>query len=75
MRALSDSVGKHTAHQVVYEATLRGRERGTDMRTALRDDPRLDGISDAELDSLMDPRGALGSIPRFIDGVVQRLDD
>ncbi|MFM9134334.1 MAG: adenylosuccinate lyase family protein [bacterium] len=74
MRVLSDSVGKHTAHQIVYEATLRGRERGTDMRTALRDDPRLDGITDAELDALLDPRSALGSIPRFVDGVVSRLD-
>lgn len=74
MRALSESIGKHSAHQIVYEATLRGRERGIDMRTALRDDPRLDAISDAELDALMDPRAALGSIPRFIDGVVQRLD-
>ncbi len=74
MRALAERVGKHTAHQIVYEAALGGRERGVDMRSALRDDPRLDRIDDAELDALMDPRAALGSIPRFIDDVVQRLD-
>lgn len=73
MRALADRIGKHAAHQVVYEATLSGRSRGVDMRTALRDDPRLAAIEDTELDLLLDPTGALGSIPRFIDDVLDRL--
>ena len=75
MRALSDRMGKHTAHQVVYEATLSGGERGVDMRTALRDDPRLADIPDAELDALLDPSRALGSISRFVDDVLARLGD
>ena len=75
MRALADRMGKHAAHQVVYEATLSGRERGVDMRTALRDDPRLAALPDSELDALLDPGRALGSIPRFIDDVLERLDD
>lgn len=75
MRALSDRMGKNTAHQVVYEATLSGDERGVDMRTALRDDPRLADIPDAELDALLDPSRALGSISRFVDDVLSRLGD
>ena len=74
MRALSDRVGKHSAHRIVYEASLAGRERGDDLRTALRNDGRLSDISDAELDSLLDPSNALGSIPRYIDALLQRFD-
>lgn len=74
MRALADRAGKHTAHRIVYEAALAGRERGVDLRTALRADARLEQISDAELDALMEPERALGSIPRFIDNVLDRFD-
>lgn len=70
MRALADHVGKHTAHGIVYEAALAGREADVDLRSALRADARLADLDDAELDRLLDPRNALGSIPRFIDGVV-----
>ena len=70
MRALADRVGKHTAHGIVYEAALAGREADVDLRSALRADARLADLDDAELDRLLDPRNALGSIPRFIDGVV-----
>jgi len=74
MRALSDRVGKHTAHRIVYEASLAGRERGDDLRTALRADDRLAAIPDDELDELLDPTRALGSIPRFIDVTLGRLN-
>lgn len=74
MRALADRVGKHTAHRIVYEATLSGIEESLSMREALRADPRLSEIHDEELDRLLDPSEALGSIPRFIDDVLARLD-
>ena len=73
MRALADRVGKHTAHRIVFEAALTGRQRGLDLRTALRADPRLNDVGDAELDGLLEPANALGSIPRFVDAVVGRL--
>lgn len=70
MRALAAHVGKHSAHQIVYQATLAGRESGMDLRAALRTDPRLDAIGDEELDRLLDPRRALGSIPELVDRVL-----
>lgn len=70
MRALADRVGKHTAHRIVYEAALAGRQADVDLRSALRADERLADLDDAELDRLLDPRNALGSIPRFIDSVL-----
>ncbi|MEZ5116878.1 MAG: adenylosuccinate lyase family protein [Candidatus Nanopelagicales bacterium] len=72
MRALADRIGKHSAHQVVYEASRTGREQGVDLRTALRSDARLADIDDQELDRLLDPRAALGSVDRFIDAASAR---
>jgi adenylosuccinate lyase len=70
MRALADRVGKHTAHRIVYEAALAGREADVDLRSALRADHRLADLDDEELDRLLDPRNTLGSIPQFIDRVL-----
>ena len=69
MRALTDLVGKHTAHEVVYAAAMNGIDRDQDFRTALRADSRLDPISDAQLDELLEVRAALGSCAAFADRV------
>jgi adenylosuccinate lyase len=70
LRALSDKLGKHTAHEVVYAATMRGIEAGQDFRTALRNDSRLDIIDDSTLDALLEPAAALGACGAFVDRVV-----
>ncbi len=69
MRALTDRLGKHTAHEVVYAAAMNGIDAGQDFRTALRADARIDAISDAELDDLLDVRASLGSCAAFADRV------
>jgi adenylosuccinate lyase len=69
MRALADRLGKHSAHDTVYSAAMNGIDLGQDFRTALRADPRLDAISDTELDELLDVRASLGSCADFVDRV------
>lgn len=73
LRALSDRLGKHTAHDVVYEASMSGIDAGQDFLTALRADPRLDIIGDDELRALLDVRNALGSAGQFVDRVLAGL--
>ena len=73
MRALADRVGKHTAHQVVYEAAMKGIESGEDFRSALRADPRLDGITEPDLTRLLDVQAALGASGEFVDRVVRSV--
>ena len=55
MRALADRVGKHTAHDVVYEASMKGVESGMGLVDALLADPRvtahLDRSGDRETSS------------------------
>ena len=69
MRALADRIGKHSAHDSVYAAAMRGIDKDQDFRTALRGDPRLDTIPDAELDELLQVRSSLGSCAAFVDRV------
>ena len=69
MRALADRIGKHSAHDTVYAAAMRGIDKDQDFRTALRGDPRLDAIPDAELDELLQVRSSLGSCAAFVDRV------
>jgi adenylosuccinate lyase len=69
MRSLADRIGKHTAHDTVYAVAMEGMRRGQDFRTALRADPRLNAITDADLDRLLDVRASLGSCGAFVDRV------
>jgi adenylosuccinate lyase len=69
MRALSQEVGKHVAHEIVFDVSRRGIGGGITFRQALRLDARLDAITDDHLDVLLDPLQSLGSIPEFVDAV------
>ncbi len=73
LRALSDRLGKHTAHEVVYAAAMQGLDAGQDFRAALRADPRLDVISEDELTGLLDVRRALAAPAMFVDRVLAGL--
>jgi hypothetical protein len=48
---------------------MNGLDAGQDFRAALRADARLDAISDAELDELLEVRASLGSCAAFADRV------
>jgi hypothetical protein len=48
---------------------MTGLDLGQDFRTALRGDPRLDPISDGELDGLLEVQASLGSCAAFVDRV------
>jgi adenylosuccinate lyase len=75
MRALADRLGKHSAHEVVYEAAMNGIRAGQSFRTALRADRRLDAIGDEELAELLQVSRALGSCGVFVDRVVRAHGD
>jgi adenylosuccinate lyase len=71
MRVLADRIGKHAAHQVIYEASVAGRSQQLDLRTALADDPRVTAVlTPAHIDACLDPVAALGSTTAFVDRVL-----
>lgn len=73
MRALAEHTGKQTAHLLVYEAAMAGREAGIPFRAALE---RAAGVTAhlgvADLDRLLDPAEALSSAARYVDRVLER---
>jgi adenylosuccinate lyase len=73
MLALAEKVGKQTAHQIVYEASMRGVERGASFKDALLIDERVTvHLSEKEIDALLDYRAHIGMIPQMVEQVLMR---
>jgi adenylosuccinate lyase len=71
LRALADRVGKHAAHEALYDATMAGLARGASLAEALLADPAItEHLDEAELTRCLDPRSALGAAPAFVDRVL-----
>ena len=71
MFALSDKVGKQTAHDLVYEASMRGIEGGISFEQALMQDQRVAGaLTPEELSKALDPTTYVGLAPRIVDQVL-----
>jgi adenylosuccinate lyase len=71
MFALSDKVGKQTAHDLVYEASMHGFERGISFEQALMQDPRVArALTPEELRKALDPTTYVGLAPQIVDQVL-----
>jgi adenylosuccinate lyase len=76
LRTLADRMGKHAAHQALYDATMAGLQRGVDLAEALLADPAITKhLDEAELSQCLDPRRALGAAPAFVDRVLAAASD
>lgn len=68
MFALSDKMGKQTAHEEVYEAAMHGIESGILFRDALlANDAIRAAVDEDELDALLDPTTYVGAAPELTD--------
>ena len=75
MRHLADRVGKHTAHDIVYDAAMRGFEEGLTFAEAVLGDPRAPGHLDRRrIAELADLDRVMGAGPQFVDRVVREAD-
>ena len=71
MFALADKVGKQSAHELVYEVSMRGIEAGTTFEQALTADPQAQkALGAAELRALLDPTTYVGLAPEIVDRVL-----
>jgi len=70
MFRIADSVGKQTAHEIIYKASMEAVERGITFSEALMENEKLDGVLTCEdLETLLDPIASLG----LATTVVERL--
>lgn len=71
MFALSDKVGKQTAHDLVYEASMHGIERGISFEKALMQDRRVAAaLTSDELRKTLDPATYVGLAPEIVERVL-----
>ena len=75
MRYLADRVGKHTAHDIVYDAAMRGFEEGLSFAEAVLGDPRVPTHLDRRrIADLSDIDRVMGAGPQFVDRVIREAD-
>jgi adenylosuccinate lyase len=75
MFALSDKVGKQTAHELVYEASMHGIEQGVTLEQSLMKNDRVRAaLTVEELRAALDPTQYLGRAPEIVDEVVASAD-
>ena len=68
MFAISDKVGKQTAHELVYEVSMHGIEHGISFEQALAQDQRVrDALTAEELRKVLDPTTYVGLAPEIVD--------
>jgi adenylosuccinate lyase len=71
MFALADKVGKQSAHELVYEAAMRGVAQGITFERALMDDAKVkDALDAGELRALLDPTTYVGLAPQIVERVL-----
>lgn len=75
MFALSDRLGKQTAHELVYAASMQGQTAGTTLEAALLGDPRVRAaLHPEELASLLDPTTYVGDAPAIVERALAATD-
>jgi adenylosuccinate lyase len=71
MFALSDKVGKQSAHELVYEVAMRGIDEGKTFEQALQGDAHVQrALGPQELTALLDPTTYVGMAPEIVDRVL-----
>jgi adenylosuccinate lyase len=71
MFVLSGKVGKQTAHDLVYEASMHGIERGISFEQVLMQDKRVAAaLTKEELAKALDPTTYVGLAPEIVDNVL-----
>ena len=69
---LSDKVGKQSAHELVYEASMHGIEQGVTFERSLMENAKVRGaLSADELRAALDPTTYVGHAPQIVERVVK----
>ena len=73
MLELGEKVGKNTAHEWLYEASMNGIEKGLSFGEALRAHHEVAGVfTEDEIEVLIEPGKYLGAVGESIDRVLAR---
>ncbi len=74
MFALSDKLGKQTAHEAVYESAMKGIETKVTFKASLMKNAEIMGaITELELDKLLDPTTYVGDSQGLVERAIERI--
>jgi adenylosuccinate lyase len=66
MIELGKKIGKQSAHEVIYEDSMKSIKEEVDFKQVLLGDPRVNShLAQAEIDRLLNPREYIGLAPRM----------
>jgi len=72
MFVLSDKVGKQTAHELVYEASMHGIEKGVTFERSLMENRKVrEAMTEDELRAALDPTTYVGRAPQIVERVLK----
>jgi adenylosuccinate lyase len=68
---LSDKIGKQSAHELVYEASMHGIENGVTFEQSLMSNEKIRGaMTSDELKAALDPTTYIGHAEAIVDRVL-----
>jgi adenylosuccinate lyase len=71
MLALGKDLGRQTAHEVVYECSMRSFEQGLPFRQVLAEHPLVSAhLTPSQIDDLLNPARYTGLAGQFVDRVL-----
>lgn len=74
MFALADKLGKQSAHELVYEASMHGIEHGITFEQSLMQNPQVrQALSEAELRAALDPTTYVGLAPQIVEELLAEI--
>ena len=74
MFALSDKIGKQTAHEEVYLAAMKGIESGITFKASLlQNEHIMQAVTEDEIDMLLDPTTYVGASPELVDDALKSI--
>ncbi|EHP41116.1 adenylosuccinate lyase [Cupriavidus basilensis OR16] len=74
MFALSEKVGKQTAHELVYAAAMQGMEGGITFEQALQRNATIcEALDPATLKQLLDPATYVGLAPEIVESLLDKI--
>jgi adenylosuccinate lyase len=74
MRALAQQIGKQTAHQAIYEASMEGWRRGLSFRDALENSPLISSqLRPADLEDLLNLKTSLAEGTALVDRILENV--
>lgn len=76
MFALADKLGKQHSHEIVYELSMQGIEKGVHFKDMLKNDKVvMEILTQSQIDELLDATTYVGYAPKLVEKLLKNVDN